>query len=345
MHKDVYEYLLDYELSIIAYYIKPKPNVIPIFSKLFNLSTTLNTQHLLTNYKFYCPEIIPETKIDLNYFTIDDNYVSSSPTIIEQQNNYIVNVRHVDYILSDDGNYTYQDGWSVNTRNAGALLDASFNIIQKTIFNDDYDMSCRIRGIEDLKIISHNNEIYYIGTSQVKVNNKEKLRMKYGVYDLQKKSLGGKFVESPENAECEKNWALFSGKESLSFIYKWHPFQIGEFRDQEIIMTINDNKPPPVFKMLRGSSNGYPVANEIWFVCHTVEYSKPRHYYHCIVVLDAETLKYKKHSTFFTFEGEKIEFCLSIIVKKDKVLMTHSCWDRTSKLYIYDKEKLEQIFI
>ena len=80
--------------------------------------------------------------------------------------------------------------------------------------------------------------------------------------------------------------------------------------------------------------------NEYWFITHIVHHSKPRHYYHCMVVLDGETLKYKRHSRFFTFDSECVEFCLGLIIEDERIITTHSNWDSTSKLYVYDKETL-----
>ena len=59
-----------------------------------------------------------------------------------------------------------------------------------------------------------------------------------------------------------------------------------------------------------------------------------------MVVLDGETLKYKRHSRFFTFDSECVEFCLGLIIEDERIITTHSNWDSTSKLYVYDKETL-----
>ena len=44
-----------------------------------------------------------------------------------------------------------------------------------------------------------------------------------------------------------------------------------------------------------------------------------------------------KYSTPFKFEGICIEYCLSIIVEDNRVIIPYSTWDRTSKLAVYDK--------
>ena len=119
---------------------------------------------------------------------------------------------------------------------------------------------------------------------------------------------------------------------------------IGEIQN-DTMQIIQQDEGPPILRHLRGSSNGFLYKGEYWFVCHAVEYSSPRHYYHCIVILDGLTLYYKRHSRFFTFSGEKVEFCLSIIIRDTTIVMSHSCWDRTSEVKIYNKnELLKDIF-
>jgi hypothetical protein len=82
--------------------------------------------------------------------------------------------------------------------------------------------------------------------------------------------------------------------------------------------------------------------NEIWFVCHLVSYENPRHYYHIIVVFD-EDMQLLRYSAPFKFEGESIEYCLSVVVEDDKVLLNYSTWDRTTKVGVYDKEYIESL--
>jgi hypothetical protein len=44
-----------------------------------------------------------------------------------------------------------------------------------------------------------------------------------------------------------------------------------------------------------------------------------------------------RYSAPFKFEGESIEYCLGIIVEDERVILTYSTWDRTTKIAIYNK--------
>ena len=166
--------------------------------------------------------------------------------------------------------------------------------------------------------------------------------------DVEGTSLEYKPVISPNGRECEKNWALINGSNKV--IYKWHPLVVGQIVDDEVSdhlkFNILDVKSTPLFfKNLRGSTNGFLFGEEIWFICHVVDYDKPRFYYHCFVVLDKQTLQILRWSNLFTFEGQKIEYTLGLIVEETRILISYSTWNKTANLGIYNKQDVENTLI
>ena len=83
---------------------------------------------------------------------------------------------------------------------------------------------------------------------------------------------------------------------------------------------------------------------EYWFITHIVSYESPRHYYHVIVVFDA-TMNLLRYSAPFKFEGDPIEYSLSIVVEDDRVLINYSTWDRTTRIGVYDKKYIDSILV
>jgi hypothetical protein len=81
---------------------------------------------------------------------------------------------------------------------------------------------------------------------------------------------------------------------------------------------------------------------EYWFVVHIVSYEQPRHYYHMIVVFD-DNLNLLRYSAPFKFEGDCIEYCLGIVVEDERIILSYSNWDRTTRLGIYDKKYIDSI--
>jgi hypothetical protein len=166
--------------------------------------------------------------------------------------------------------------------------------------------------------------------------------MVYGDYDLSCNKLEYVDIQSPRGSPVEKNWALFSHNGQERFIYQWYPLTLGRLEGGKAVIDSNTVEVPPFLRMLRGSSNGFRFKDELWFICHVAEYSVPRHYYHCFVVLDADSLKHVRHSKLFKFDDTKIEFCLGLVVEEDRIIITHSNWDRTAKLKVFDRAALSE---
>jgi hypothetical protein len=181
-------------------------------------------------------------------------------------------------------------------------------------------------------------------------------RVGEGLYSLREDVLVPTVYPSPTNSGCEKNWVYFHHEGKLKVVYTWSPLTIGELREGRFVSDTILSDVPGFFRDLRGSTCGTLVPanitnvdksggrDEIWFLTHYVAYSSPRHYYHCIVVLDAKTLAVKRHSTLFKFEGEKIEYALGLVVEPDRILITYSKWDAASVLAVYDRAAFEKEF-
>jgi len=227
------------------------------------------------------------------------------------------------------------------------VLDKEFNVIQSKNFLPDFNQDCRIRGLEDVKIINCGENIGYISTKQSDTTKDYVLTMAGGIYDLTKDKLEYNEIFSPINAKCEKNWALFLQNEELKAIYKWYPLTIYDSINTGKLGKKQEIEMPYFFKDVRGSTNGFIYKDELWFICHLVEHGEPRHYYHLFVVLDKNTLKLKKYSYLFKFDlSEKVEFCLGLVVEDDRIIVSHSNWDKTSKLKIFNKKQiLKELFV
>ena len=117
---------------------------------------------------------------------------------------------------------------------------------------------------------------------------------------------------------------------------------------------------PKLFSRVRGSTCGYIYSKKVgennnknvlnaqskyvWFINHIVSYESPRHYYHMITVFDSN-MNLLRYSAPFKFEGEPIEYCLSIVVEDERVLINYSTWDRTTRIGVYDKKYIDSLLL
>jgi len=365
LHNDVYESRIYYEYSILAYYFGIT-NINDEAVKLFNNSkdeTEVNS--VLQNMKFYKDVLIKKNTILLdNKFIKNINneetvLTSSSSCLIPNQTNdgYHMNVRYVNYYITENGSYINCDKYII-TANNYIEYDTDLNIKNQKMLTLIFDNRQYI-GIEDVRIFNdvETNKIIFAGTGFHKNN---RLGIVTGEYNFEQGYLNYKEItQNFNNTHCEKNWVFVDYNGSSHIVYDWSPLKICKINSNDQLDVIITKEMPALFSRTRGSTCGFKyykkinennngnitidiLDTEIWFVTHIVSYESPRHYYHVIAVFDSN-MNLLRYSAPFKFEGEPIEYCLSIVVEDDRVLINYSTWDRTTRIGIYDKKYIDSI--
>ena len=350
----VYDYLFDYEQSILYYYTK-LPVDYKIFPKL--IGKNCHKDNVMSNYQFYTKKIKDfakqhisfNDKVEKEIAGVTDNFVSSSPCIIphsesgkDNKVSYLMNVRYVNYTIQPNGSYSFKlDDGKIRTLNKFVYLNKDFKEVKNQWFDKVHDPDIRYQGVEDVKLFPNKGKIIFSGT----IENNGVLRIGYNDVNFKTNFLYPIAIESPFGQGCEKNWVFCNTSDGTTkMIYSWSPLIHGEINEtgDRLTKLKRDTEVPEFFRELRGSTNGCRIGEEIWFLCHLVHYTTPRHYYNVIVVLDAKTLKYKRNSIIFKFETEKIEYCLGMIVEPKQVIFSYSTMDRTSSILTMTRNKLEE---
>jgi tetratricopeptide (TPR) repeat protein len=378
LEKDIYEYKLDYEFTILAYYrntqnidvTKPCMKVLahPCSEESIN-------KNILSNYKFYTKSLKNmETpmiennlrmlkSIGINKPQIDKTlYVSSTPSLCidtSNKNRLIVNVRYVSYRIDEKGGYSYDK--NICTKNVVTTIDMSyqrgwtkgleFELNYNKVYDDLYI------GLEDIRIFSNNETIFFNANRGLGYN---KMSIETGKIMLGSASASSHLIYTDDQKEIEKNWVLFkNGKRELKMIYGWYPLKMGDIEDdpekkiddknqilKKLVIT-SEEETPNFFRWVRGSTNGITIDDEVWFICHVVSYEDRRYYYHLFVILDVNTMKLKRYSEMFNFEGEKVEYTLGFayMEKEKQFLIGYSVMDRESKYMTVSRENVNSLFI
>jgi tetratricopeptide (TPR) repeat protein len=380
LQKDVYDYKLDYEFSIVGYYCNRnnlnvhKSCMAVLSSDLADEDTQKNT---INNYKFYASRLkgqdinIMDQNLEL-LKQIGKNWVdkttffSSTPSIclhknVSPDNELVVNVRFVNYKIGENGEYINKD--RIVTKNIIAVFDISKPVWRKTSeFELKYDTiyDNLYVGLEDIRLFSRNGQLSYNANRGLSY---ECMVIENGTINLRSYQTVSTLVKKDKQRHIEKNWVLFvDGNFESKMIYEWHPLSIGIHRDHPEHLLDGENKPitqlhiqdtintPAFFKWLRGSTNGIQVktdnSNEIWFICHLVSYEERRYYYHILVVLDPITYQVKRYSRLFTFEGEKVEYTLGFVYfeNKQEFLIGYSTMDRETKYMSISRKSIDSLF-
>jgi len=367
LQKDVYDFKLDFELSIIGYYINTDNfDLRQISCKVIadpNIDDNM-TRNVLSNYKFYAKKLVDSrtTQFDDSLVQVlqniggdredkddeDDEYIPSTPSICMHGNDIAVVRRYVNYRINDQGHYINQS--HIKTKNIMGIItkDAdTWSITDQFTMPYDKSLDNIYIGLEDVRIMSYKNKLLYHANRGL---DRSKIAVETGEILLDSKTGTSSLLKCVEGSvkDIEKNWVLMpDGK----VIYGWSPLKIGEvLNETEYHVIQKEENVPTFFKHLRGSTNGVAIGDEIWFIGHLVSYEDRRYYYHMFMVLDAVTLKLKKYSAPFTFEGDKVEYTLGFIPIRsddgvDHLLIGYSIMDRETKYLSIEKRFVDEMMI
>tara|TARA_B100000900_G_scaffold259070_1_gene220826 strand:- start:6922 stop:9036 length:2115 start_codon:yes stop_codon:yes gene_type:complete len=376
--KDIYEYKLDYELILIAYYLNIDKNSINDYClSILNLpnAEVCIKENILTNFKFYYFDL-SSFKIG-NIFDIDCfkyigndlqskhvyEFHASTPSLCFHNGELIVIIRYVNYYIDENGHYRAKDEngnycelQNIITRNVCAIFDYKDNkVIFKKEFEIEYNniFDSYYKGTEDIRIMSYNNELYFTG-NKITNHNDFNIFIEYGRINLQEEKLESCLLNIENKNKIEKNWVMFSNDENKFAIYNWFPLTVCKLNDEPIHsnnLEINDVEilhkidTPHCFKYVRGSTNGIKIGNEIWFICHMVGYENSRYYYHLFVVLDANTFEIIKYSKIFNFGKHRVEYTLGFeyILEHNSFFIGYSRMDNNPGFYFINKDTIENM--
>jgi len=358
LEKDIYDYKLDYEFTIIGYYENPDKLDLkrismaviscPIIEDIF-------AKNVLSNYKFYVDKVSNNiaattilnnkltellSKIDISSIEIDPSIYPSTPSIYPSTpsicflntSTIAVNKRYVNYHIDENGNYI--NGEKIQSINILSIIDIQkMEKIQESVLNYDTSLDNIYVGLEDIRLYSREDTLYYNANRGLSPSN---VQVEYGVIDISasctKNNVILQRVSEKRNREIEKNWVLFtSGSNKTRCIYEWSPLTIGEIDGENFKTLVEYSDMPYFFKYIRGSTNGVTIDNEVWFICHLVSYESRRYYYHIVVVLDKVTGKLKKYTNLFLFEREMVEYTLGFVEMGENLIIGYSVLDKETK--------------
>lgn len=328
--------LFEYEYTIIHYYLFPERRIDGLRSCITYINRFGNNgNNVYDNIKFYVLNLSQECdSIDKLSIQGSGEYSPSSPCYINTRGGReIGNIRFVNYNIDrKDGSYRYNsDGRSMGVNdiqiNPVSTINYNSNGVLMEVNNMVYhNEKSDIQGLEDIRIFEKKDgSIIFTATGKDR-SEKGIIQMCTGRYDFDNgKIYVDRILESPYGRSCEKNWVFLNEDE---FIYEWYPLSIHSL---ETLKKIRTYQTPPIFKNFRGSSNSINQGNIRYFLVHTVNYEKPRKYLHYIVATDIDGNPIY-HTLPFSFEGEKIEYSLSMNIVGDNFEFYYSVWDSSPKV-------------
>jgi len=260
LQRDVYDYKLDYEFSIIGYYCNvDNYDMTRICTKVLNCKTTDSNvaRNVMSNYKFYAKKLVdlktefPEKGL-VALHTIGKElvaaepdaefFVNSTPSIAIVGEELVVNLRYVNYRINDQGGYENQD--HISTKNVVARFDLATweKKSEDFLWYDDTQDNLYV-GLEDVRIFyseSQQKLVYNanrgLGPSSIVLEHGEVLTRKEKSdpdFDVDATVKPGA-VYMDGQQPVEKNWVLFNGADGKTkTVYGWHNLVIGDIVPDE----------------------------------------------------------------------------------------------------------------
>lgn len=282
----------------------------------------------------YLNDILPKT-----------DFIRGNTTIVKIQDGYyLLNVRNVNYEIDENGFWYHANpDKSIDTKNEFVILEkGTFHIKSHKWFVTDVQKT-RYRGLEDIRIVQIGDELHYCASYQKQTDLKIAISSHY--YTLHLPNLPIRIIDSPFHHLVEKNWSMFVSNDQLKFVYGWYPLQIGVLTENNQLEIIyqKDYK-QPFFRFIKNSSVGVwdEDHTSIWFLVHFNSANESfRTYYHMFIILDGATLHIRRMSKCFTFEKQKIEYCLGFVLEKDEIVFTYTTFDKNPRILRVDRSKME----
>jgi hypothetical protein len=259
------------------------------------------------------------------------------------QHHWVVCTRYVNYRIDDQGNYVNQahivshNVVSVYGRGPGGGPGKK---LQEFALAYDTSRDAHYVGLEDVRpLYVPAGKCWYYVANRAKSDGF--MAVEFGILDVENQTCReSRYLTVEGQKDTEKNWVLFDPGHTEGpgpgCVYSWGPLCVGHIEGDRVVITTTDTSVPRFFQDVRGSSNGYTLNDEIWFLCHLVSYEDRRYYYHVWVVLDATTHRYKRHSPLWTFTGAKVEYALGFVAEgegaESRLVVGFSTMDNTTHL-------------
>ena len=249
LQKDVYDYKLDYELTIVGYYCNR--NQIDLLAKCMHVLSSPGSdesmcRNVLSNYKFYVSPLethaVPISDHNQRILAhagllSDDNtysFVSSTPSLccIGQDPDTNLGggsamalcVRHVNYRIDSAGQYVNHD--HIVSKNVMSIVDTTDPDTWKTVdeFVLQYDSSLddRYVGLEDVRVWCSplDGQLYYNANRANRARDGgggDGMHIEHGRINLLERTTQSSGQLNYEHArDLEKNWVLFAPPRSHS---------------------------------------------------------------------------------------------------------------------------------
>jgi len=370
-----YKYTLEYEKSIVSYYVGMKEEGLRTCNNLLLNRTELNLPNnkyysTMSNIKHY---LSPLNKKNMSTFALNDISTISckiipdhinifNPSIAIIRNKKYINLRCSNYdtkIINNKLSYSvYKNGIlvepsidnPVSTVNYFCSLDDNYKLKTGSLIEHDdnfFKYHKSVNGIEDIRIFEYQNNAYFIGNCR-QVSEQHHPRMVIGNISFDNFGHTQNMVVLNGYCDdiCQKNWSPFIHNKKLLFLYSFCPLII--LKPDITTGTCTEFKNIPQTKYygeFRGGSQGIIINDKYYFAVHEVVHEQGRIYYHRIVEMDKE-FNITNVTVPFYLENIGIEYISGMIYdrKEDELTISWASMDSKANVCTMKFNELNKLW-
>jgi len=290
-----------------------------------------------------------ESKLNKIHLSVPYPWTALNPSIINNQNEFILNVRSSNYRILPGGNYTsLENDKVIRTRNFIKILDNNFKekktyeiVEPERYLKRDWG----IKGFEDVRIFNFNDTLKFL-TATYDTHNLKCQRVVMA--DILKEEIENIInLNIPEiKRHTEKNWLPFQHDDKILCVYSYSPFIILDLTEPNRIKIKSNKKIPYNFSSFRGSAS--PIKYNDGYICviHQVytEYDNRKIYVNRLIYFNKTDFNIKKISHQFYFQKHQIEFCCGLCIKdEDNFIFTYGVNDEDAYMSIVKKDLIDKM--
>lgn len=359
----VYDYLLDEDLSLSAYYTPFKEEGYAATNRLMlkkDIPQYVKDQ-AYKNILYYVQNLknahYQPIKIDLPPIRegFSTYYNPMNPSIQKTESGYHLICRTVNYMQIGAQHFQSLDLLdstnTIKTRNFLVRYDRDFHLLSQQEIIEDLPRNRKkirnVEGLEDCRIFEFNHSIWFTCTTldtnpcgQPQISLCKLANNRSGASIPVEKLIP--FV-GPDPCRCEKNWLPFIKDNQLHVIYSYDPLIIYKPNIKGEISLINQNvmiKNTPQkqdFSRFSGSASPIEFDGGYLMLVHETVFVDQRNYLHRFVFLD-RNFNITKISKPFIFLHKGIEYCCGMTIDHSatKLVMAIGIEDREAYLCTVD---------
>lgn len=352
-----YDYLLDQDLSIAAYYTPFKEEGYAAANRLMlkkNIPSYIK-ELAYRNMLYYVPHLnfikLQSIEIDLPLIRegLSARYNPMNPSIQKTKDGYDVICRTVNYMQIGAKHFKSLDIFDstnkAKTRNFLVQYDKKFHLLSQKEIIEELPRNRRqtlVEGLEDCRMFEFNKSTWFtcttldtnpFGSPQVSLCKLSDDRNGSSIYVEKLIPLIG-----PDIKRCEKNWLPFVKDNEIFVIYSFDPFFIYK-PNLELgnCILYDSNSPNYDFSRFSGSAPPIEFDDGYLLLVHETVYNDQRNYMHRFIFLD-KNFNINKISKPFIFLHKGVEYCCGMVIDHSlaNLVMAIGIEDREAYLGIID---------